>query len=159
MSSADVAARSSKWLARRTARTLALIGAGAPAERCLEALQRLHRVTHITVWDPSEDARRRFAAAHSTTSVAIKAVDHPGEAIIGADLIVLTSASPTALVENGWVKPGAHVIAISVAESTGNEIEPALLERARVFDEAQLGEMERGAPGRRSLSEVTIFRA
>ena len=42
----------------------------------------------------------------------VTAVDHTGEAVVGADISVLVTSSPTPVLENGWVKPGAHVISV-----------------------------------------------
>ena len=63
----------------------------------------------------------------------ISAVDHAGEAVVGADIIVLVTSSPTPVLENGWVKPGAHVISVGACRPTQREMDPALVARARLF--------------------------
>ena len=114
------------------------------------------------------------------------AVDHAGEAVVGADVIVLVTSSPVPVIESGWVKPGAHVIGVGACRPNQREIDPALTARARVFVDsreaalvesgdvvlgiqegrfgpdhivAELGEVVSGAPGRRSDSEITIFKS
>jgi ornithine cyclodeaminase/alanine dehydrogenase-like protein (mu-crystallin family) len=68
----------------------------------------------VTVWSSSKVHRDEFVAeaqaTRSETAYAINAVDHAGEAVVGADVIVLVTSSPTPVIESGWVKPGAHVI-------------------------------------------------
>src|ERR1041385_3016940 len=117
---AAVSAVSSRLLARKTANSLAIIGSGVQARSHLEALSRVHRLQHVAVWSPNREHRERFVAAaqsDSQTAVgpqsrSITAVDHAGEAVVGADVIVLVTSSPTPVIENGWVKPGAHVISV-----------------------------------------------
>jgi alanine dehydrogenase len=69
----------------------------------------------------------------AATPYIVAAVDHPGEAVVGADIIVLATSSPTPVVENGWVKPGAHVISVGACRPTQREMDPALVARARLF--------------------------
>src|SRR5262249_7679857 len=100
--------------------------------------------------------------------------------------IVLVTASPTPVLEAGWVKPGAHVIAVGACRPNQREIDPALTAKARLFVDsraaalvesgdvvmgiqdgrfgpdhivAELGEVVAGAQGRRSDGEVTIFKS
>jgi len=157
---AAVSAVSSRLLARKTAATLAIIGSGVQARSHLEALARVHRLRQVTVWSPSKEHRDEFVAEakHATASghevaknntgsdtgvrplspaedaaFAINAVDHPGEAVVGADVIVLVTSSPTPVIESGWVKPGAHVISVGACRPTQREMDPALVARARLF--------------------------
>jgi ornithine cyclodeaminase len=114
------------------------------------------------------------------------AADHAGEAVVGADIIVLVTSSPTPVLEDGWVKPGAHVISVGACRPNQREMDPALVARARLFVDsraaalvesgdvvlgmherrfgadhivAELGELVAGTPGRRSDTEVTIFKS
>ena len=178
----------------------ATIGSGVQAHSHLEELSRVHRLRSVSVWSPNADRRRRFvddyerlpssanpaAGADHFASFDLKAVDHAGEAVVGADLIVLVTSSPTPVIENGWVKPGAHVVSVGACRPTQREMVPELTARARLFVDsraaalaesgdvvmgiqerrfgpdhivAELGELVNGAPGRRSDAEVTIFKS
>src|SRR5207244_7902151 len=78
----------------------------------------------------------------------ITAVDHPGEAVVGADIIVLVTSSPTPVLEDGWVKPGAHVICVGACRPTQREMDPALMARARLFvDSREAALVESGDVG------------
>jgi ornithine cyclodeaminase/alanine dehydrogenase-like protein (mu-crystallin family) len=101
-------------------------------------------------------------------------------------VIVLVTSSPTPVIEDAWVKPGAHVIAVGACRPTQREIPPALTARARLFVDsrasalvesgdvvlgikeghfqadhviAELGELVNGATGRRGADEITIFKS
>src|SRR5207247_11386177 len=75
--------------------------------------------------------RDRFLA--NANPGAVRAVDHAGEAVVGADLIVLATSSPSPVIESGWVKPGAHVISVGACRPTQREMDPELVARARLF--------------------------
>ncbi len=195
---AAVSAVSSRLLAKTTASSLAIIGTGVQARSHLDALSRVHSLRQVTVWSPRKEGRDRFVAetggqtrvrlGSDPIPTPIAAVDHAGEAVVGADIIVLATSSPTPVIENGWVKPGAHVISVGAARPTQREMDPALVARARLFVDsraaalvesgdvvlgiqegrftaahivAELGELlAQPTPyGRRSDTEVTIFKS
>ena len=189
---AAVSAVSSRLLARKTAESLAIIGSGVQARSHLDALSRVHALRQVTVWSPNKERRDRFVAdargLSPDTWYAISAVDHAGEAVVGADLVVLATSSPSPVLESGWVKPGAHVISVGACRPTQREMDPALVARARLFVDsraaalvesgdvvlgiqegrftaahivAELGELLADATlsGRRSDADVTIFKS
>lgn len=183
---AAVSAVSSRFLARPNASSLAIIGSGVQARSHLEALSRVHRLRSVTVWSPNAERRRRFASDAAGAPCAVKAVDHAGEAVVGADLVVLATSSPTPVLENGWVKPGAHVMSVGACRPTQREMDPELVTRCRLFVDsraaalveagdvvlgiqegrfspehivAEIGELVNGATGRRADTEVTVFKS
>jgi ornithine cyclodeaminase len=206
---AAVSAVTSRLLARKTANSLAIIGSGVQARSHLEALSRVHRLRHVAVWSPTRAHRDEFVMQVNSqigdglhTDAAggrdgLKAVpyqidcrvngaDHPGEAVVGADLIVLATSSPAPVIENGWVKPGAHVMSVGACRPSQREMDPELVARARLFVDsraaalvesgdvvmgiqegrfsaehivAEIGEVVNGATGRRTDTEVTIFKS
>jgi len=183
---AAVSAVSSRLLARKQASSLAIIGSGVQARSHLEALARVHRLRHVAVWSPNRKRREGFAADASAHACPISAVDHAGEAIVGADLIVLATSSPTPVIESGWVKPGAHIMSIGACRPAEREIDPVLLARARLFVDsraaalvesgdivmgigegrfgadhiaAEIGEVVNGAGGRRTEGDITLFKS
>jgi len=191
---AAVSAVSSRLLARKTAASVAIIGTGVQARSHLDALSRVHRLRQVTVWSPNKLRREAFVAEARTAiwgsdpGQTLSAADHAGEAIVGADIIVLVTSSPTPVLESGWVKPGAHVISVGACRPSQREMDPALVARARLFVDsraaalveagdvvmgmqerrfgadhivAELGELlaDETLPRRRSDTEVTIFKS
>jgi alanine dehydrogenase len=187
---AAVSAVTSRLLARKSASSLAIIGSGVQARSHLEALSRVHKLRCVSVWSPTKAHRDQFVkeGADSLKAVpcTVAAVDHPGEAIVGADLIVLATSSATPVLESGWVKPGAHVMSVGACRPNWREMDPALVARARLFVDsraaalvesgdvvmgiqegrfaadhirAEIGELVNGGAGRANDSEVTIFKS
>ena len=194
---AAVSAVSSRLLARKTVQSVAILGTGVQARSHLDALSRVHRLRQVTVWSPNKLHRQAFvdeaksamkSRPGSDPGLTLTAVDHAGEAVVGADIIALVTSSPTPVLDNGWVKPGAHVISVGACRPTQREMDPALVARARLFVDsrtaalvesgdvvlgiqegrfgadhivAELGELlaDETAPRRRSDTEVTIFKS
>jgi alanine dehydrogenase len=191
---AAVSAVSSRLLARKTAASLAIIGSGVQARSHLEALSRVHQLRQVSVWSPTKEHRDAFVAqakgpgwgggarAHPDPTAA----DHAGEAVVGADIIVIACAATTPVLENGWVKPGAHIISVGATRPTHREMDPDLVARARLFVDsraaalveagdivmgiregrfgadhivAELGDLVRDGGGRTSGTDVTIFKS
>src|SRR5207249_1308890 len=110
---AAASAVSSRLLARPTASSLAIIGTGVQAGSHFESLKRVHRLRFVSVWSPNLENRTRFATERAAAAAfPVSAVNHPGEAVVGADVIVLATAATEPVIEAGWIKPGAHVISV-----------------------------------------------
>src|SRR5262249_27300623 len=137
---AAVSAVSSRLLARKTAASLAIIGSGVQAGSHLEALSAIHQFRSVCVWSPNKAHREAFVEGRTRVRAGavpgpspIRAVDHAGEAVVGADVIVLVTSSPTPVIESGWIKPGAHVISVGACRPTQREMDPELVARGRLF--------------------------
>ena len=181
---AAVSAVSSRLLARKTAASLAIIGSGVQARSHFEALSRVHTLKQVTVWSPNKRARegtRRWPPRLKWRSG--RPCRRSGR---GRGHRRLATSSPTPVIESGWVKPGAHVISVGASRPNQREMDPALIARGRLFVDsraaavveagdivmsitegrftadhivAELGEVVNGTAGRRSDTEVTIFKS
>jgi alanine dehydrogenase len=185
---AAVSAVSVDILARADASVLALIGSGVQARSHLEAIACVRRLHEVRVWSPSEASRTAFlSAAQQSTSSSLTASSSAREAVRGADIIVLATASPTPVVASEWVADGAHICAVGACRPHHREMDAALVARARTFVDSragalaeagdlvlaiaegaitpahiagELGELVSGAmPGRANGTEVTLFKS
>jgi alanine dehydrogenase len=66
-------------------------------------------------------------------STPLRATATAEEAVRGADLIVLVTSSPTPVIEEAWVLPGAHVVCVGACRPDQREMPPALVARARLY--------------------------
>jgi len=185
---AAVSAVSTRHLARPDASKLAIIGSGVQARSHLEAIAMVRELRQIRVWSRSLDNRTAFARemrsrVNAPVSVAASAED----AVAGADLIVLATASREPVVRSEWIADGAHVCAVGACRPDQREMDTDLVRRGRVFvdsrtgalaeagdiviplkagafDEThvvgELGEVAAGKlAGRTSATDVTIFKS
>jgi alanine dehydrogenase len=180
---AAVSAVSTRVLAREDASVLALIGSGVQARSHLEALPLVRNFSEIRCWSPTRANLERFVAEHPNVQIAETA----REAVQGADVVALVTSSTEPAVQNGWVKPGAHVISVGACRPTQREIDPRLLARTRLIVDsrvaalresgdvvlgiaegrfapdhvkAELGEVVLGSTkGRESPIQITVFKS
>jgi alanine dehydrogenase len=136
---AAVSAVSADLLALPDAATLAIIGSGVQARSHLEALACVRHLADVRVWSPTESHRTAFARDVSRDGLRIRAAASAREAVDGADLIVVATASTTPVLESAWVRDGAHICAVGACRPTHREIEAALVARSRVFVDSTVG--------------------
>ena len=179
---AAVSAVSVRHMARRDASVLAIIGSGVQAHSHLEALPLVRDFREIRVWSPNAAHLRRFVAGRNVIPC-----ESAGRAVRGADVIVLATASIAPVIDDAWVAPGAHVVAVGACRPTHREADGRLVARALVVVDsraaamreagdillaiedgligpehvhAELGEVAAGAkPGRQHDGQVTLFKS
>jgi alanine dehydrogenase len=182
---AAVSAVAARYLAREDAAVLAIIGSGVQARSHLEALSLVRKFTEVRCWSPTAAHAANFAA--ESKKYPIRVVESAETATRGADVIALVTASPTPVVEDSWVKPGASVISVGACRPNQREMDPALVARARLvvdsraaalkesgdvvqgIREGRFGESHIAAElgqvvadpklGRRDASEIAIFKS
>jgi len=176
---AAVSAVSTRYLAREDASILAIIGSGVQAHSHLEALPLVRDFREIRVWSPT---RSRLEAFVAHAGPRVQAAVSAEAAIRGADVVVLATNSTTPVIEDAWIDPGTHVIAVGACRPNHHEVPPALMGRAllvvdsraaaivesgdvilshsqdRIF--AELGEIAAGTKtGRTAAGQITIFKS
>lgn len=185
---AAVSAASVQLLARDGARTLAILGTGVQARSHLEAIASVTALEDVRAWSPREERRVAFAwEMQKQGAPSIRAAASAREAVEGADIIVLATASREPVVKSEWVADGAHICAIGACRPDQREMDSALVKRGRLFVDSrsgalaeagdivlpiaegaidashiagELGELALGRiPGRRDPAEVTIFKS
>jgi alanine dehydrogenase len=135
---AAVSAVSTRYLAREDASVLALIGTGVQARSHLDALPLVRNFNEIRCWSPTRANQERFVAEHPNVHLAETA----REAVHGADVVALVTSSTEPVVQNGWVKPGAHVISVGACRPSQREIDPRLLARARLIVDSRVAALK-----------------
>jgi ornithine cyclodeaminase/alanine dehydrogenase-like protein (mu-crystallin family) len=185
---AAVSAASARHLARADAAVLAILGSGVQARSHLEALARVRRLTDVRVWSPSREHREHFVVEmRPRIEAPLRAASSVDEAVDGADLIALVTASREPVLRSSVVADGAHICAVGACRPDQREMDTALVTRGRLYVDSragalaeagdvvipiaegaleasaivgELGEVFAGrAPGRTSPREVTIFKS
>lgn len=137
---AAVSAVSVKHLALPDAGVLALIGSGVQARSHLEAIGHVRRLKDVRVWSPRQESRERFAMEMQPhCSAPITPAVSAAEAVRGANIIALVSASREPVVRSEWIADGAHVCAVGACRPDQREMDTALVSRARVFVDSRIG--------------------
>src|SRR5256885_1347930 len=128
MQRARVAASSgvaAKYLARKDAELLGLLGTGFQAGGQLEAISSVRRFEQIKVFSPTVENRRRFAEHYrKALDLDVRAVDSPDQAAEGADVLVTATNSVSATIKPEWLRPGMHLSSVN-----RTELAPPVFER------------------------------
>jgi ornithine cyclodeaminase len=169
-------------LARPDARVLALVGAGHQAIMEAIAISHVRDLDRILVWSRSAGTVENAIADMAQAGLRATAAGLE-EAVRAADIVVTATTSTEPLVMADWVSPGTHVSAMGADAAGKQELDVALVRRARLFadvavqtatigefqhviaadivkieDIALLGDVLTGQhDGRRSPDEITIF--
>ena len=132
---AAVSAVSTRHLARADARVLAIIGSGVQAHSHLQALPLVRAFREIRVWSPNAAHVAQFVAKFTapfrlSAGAPVQTAGSAEEAVRGADVVVLATASVSPVIEDSWVGAGTHVIGVGACRPTQREMDPALVARA-----------------------------
>ncbi len=120
-------------LARPDAKVIAIIGAGVQARYQLDALVRVRNPERVLVW--SRTPARSAAYAEEMTArlgIPVAVAGSARDAVEAADIVVTSTPAEQPVIMASWVKPGTHITAMGSDLSTKQELEGALLARAKV---------------------------
>lgn len=133
-------------LARRDARVLGMVGAGHQAAFQLRAAARVRRFERVLGWNYHPEMLDRLAEVAAELGLPFEAA--PLERLgAEADVIVTITSSPAASLMDAHVRPGTHLACMGTDTKGKQEVEPALLARARLFTDevaqaASIGECQ-----------------
>ena len=179
---AAAAAISVDRLARKDAKVLGMVGAGHQAQFQLRAISKVRNFRKIVAWNLHPEMLPRLGGVAEELGLPFKAVTLE-ELGAQADAIVTITSSPKASLLDRHVRPGTHLACMGTDTRGKQELEPALLARARVFTDevaqsVTIGEAQHAAAegliraeditpigaviaglaeGRRSDDEITLF--
>lgn len=184
MRTAATSALATDLMARQDAHTLALIGTGAQSEFQVLASELVRDIKEVRYFDIDYKAIDKFERNLSTKSIKLVRCKSVKEAVIGAGIITVCTASKAHVdvIKNEWVRAGVHINAIGGDSPGKTELNLNILLRSRVvveyFDQsliegeiqrlgkekasklvyAQLYELVNGSKkGRENDEEITLF--
>ena len=170
------------YLARRDARTLLLVGAGAQARWMAYAFRSVRPgIDRVLIWNRTPDRAKALAR-----EIGGEAATDLAAAVAQADIVSCVTASGTPVVLGDWLRPGTHLDLVGGYTPDMREADDAAVRRARVFVDtrwftlkdagdicqplrdgviaeadvlADLFQLVRGeVPGRRDDAEITLFK-
>lgn len=176
---AAVSAVSVRHLARQESAVLAIIGSGVQAHSHLQALPLVRTFREIRVWSPTRARLQQFV---ERAGPPVQAAESAESAVRGADVVVLATNSTTPVIDDAWIGPGTHVIAVGACRPSHHELPSALMRRALLVVDsraaavvesgdvilsesqgrihAEIGELAAGSKtGRSSDGQVTVFKS
>jgi alanine dehydrogenase len=128
---AAASALAAKHLARRNAKTLAIVGCGAQARAQVDALIDVLPLERAIAFDADAATAQAFAIGASN-AVPVEVASSLREATLGADVIVTCTTARAPFLGVDDVSPGAFIAAVGADSPAKREIAPALMAKAAV---------------------------
>jgi alanine dehydrogenase len=164
---------------------LAIVGAGHMAEGTIETCNEVFDWDEVRVWSRSQSTLDGFAAKYRDRfAFTLRPSTELEEVVAGADVVVTITPAREPIVRDQWIAPGTHVAAVGADKGGDQELDPKILQRARIFVDdirqcrtdgeinvplaqgliteddvaGEIGEVIVGKkPGRTADEEVTVF--
>lgn len=185
-----------KYLARQDAEHLLIVGCGAQAlfqiAAMLSTIKTIRTVSVVNPHHPEKAAsfirtvsEKLEAEFHiSCSGISFDAPSSLPQAVGDSDIIVTITPSRTPIIERDWVKPGTHFSCIGADMEGKEELQPEILQSARIYADdmmhsiaagevelplksgiiqqsdllGEIGDMMEGrVAGRTSEDEITVF--
>jgi ornithine cyclodeaminase len=185
---AAVSGVATKLLARKDARTVAILGSGAQGRTHIDAMMAVRPFTRVIVWSRNPaHAHTLIEAAAKAHRVTFEVSGTAAAAVASADVVCTVTASREPVLEGAWLRDGVHINAVGASLPSTRELDSTAVKRSRVFVDrresavheagdliipmkegafamtdivAEIGELLIGsATGRRNEQEITLFKS
>ena len=118
------------------AKRLAIVGAGHMAEGTLATCNTVFKWERRAGVEPlAEDARRLQAVSRSRNARTFPFLTSTDlqPRVEGADVVVTVTPARGPIVMNEWIAKGTHIAAVGADKAGDQELDPKILQRARIF--------------------------
>lgn len=124
-----------RWMARRDADSLALIGTGKQAMTQLAAVAAVRPLKTVRVFGPNSERRARFVenAKGQGFDFKIEEADSAATAADGAAIITLVTRAREPVLKSAMVARGAHINAIGAITTEREEFAQDIMDRAELI--------------------------
>jgi len=103
----------SKYLSRKDAKVMGLLGSGEQAKTQVTAHLAVRPLTKIKVYSPTRKNRERFAKQMSAeTGIEVVAVESAEEAVRSSDIVSAATNTVDPVVQGKWLEDGMHVTSL-----------------------------------------------
>jgi alanine dehydrogenase len=148
-----------KYLARKKAKTLGVVGAGIQAFTQILAISKVKKLKEIVVYDIKKKAIEKLAKNLSKEGIKIKGGSL--KEVCQKEIISTTTPVTKPIVKDKWILPGTHINAIGADAPGKQELESSLLKRAKIVVDAKEQAIHSGEINvpisKKIISEKNIF--
>lgn len=120
-----------KYLAKKLAKSAAIIGTGGQARTQLDAIHNVRMLDNVYVYGRDVQRRNKFCDEMSDRlGVTCYPMPSPAEAVKSAEIICTATTSPHPVVHGEDLAPGVHINAIGANHAHKQELDEAAVARA-----------------------------
>jgi len=124
----------SRYLARKNAAVVAMIGAGKQAVGQLEAVCGVRGIREVRVYSRTEERARKFCETmKSKIAAQLRVASNPAEAVRGADIVNVITNAANPVLEGEWLEAGQHINAAGSNSLIRREIDEAAVGKCDVI--------------------------
>ncbi|MDD5569054.1 MAG: alanine dehydrogenase [Candidatus Pacebacteria bacterium] len=120
-----------KYLARKNARTLGVVGAGQQAIYQIAAISKVRQLKEVAVFDINDKVVKELEKAMRKEKIKIKQAELKD--VCGKDIVVTTTPVRKPIVKREWILPGTHINAIGADAEGKEELDPAILKQGKII--------------------------
>ncbi|HEX2727441.1 MAG TPA: ornithine cyclodeaminase family protein [Beijerinckiaceae bacterium] len=141
---AAASALAGRHLARRDARRMAMVGAGALAPFLIRAHLSQRPLEEIQLWNHRPEKAEHLAKILRGEGMPVRAARDLESAVRGADLVSCATLSTAPLVKGAWLKAGAHLDLVGAFTLSMREADDEALRRASIHVDTAAARSEGG---------------
>lgn len=138
---AAASALAASFLARRDAKVMAMLGAGAMAPHLVRAHAAVREIAEVRVWNRSRERAAALVEQLAVDGFRANVAEEPEAAVRGADLVSCATMSRSPLVRGAWLEPGMHVDLVGAFTPEMRESDDEVMRRGEVFVDTLAGAM------------------
>jgi len=137
MRTGAASAVASKYLAKKDAKTLGVVGAGQQAIFQIAAINKVRKLEKIIVYDIRPEAIANLKKVMAKEG--IKIISGTLEEACGQEIVATITPARGPVVKREWILPGTHINAIGADAEGKEELDPQILKDAKIVidDRAQ----------------------
>jgi ornithine cyclodeaminase len=141
---AAASALAARYLARKDASVMLMVGAGALSRPFIEAHLSQHPIKKVMLWARKAEQREAKARELAALGLPVEPVGDLEAAARSADLITCATLSHTPLIKGAWLKPGAHLDLVGAFTPDMRESDDEAVKRASLFCDTRAGALKEG---------------
>jgi ornithine cyclodeaminase len=141
---AAAAALAARILARKSSRTLAILGTGSLSAPMALAHASVMDFKTILVWGRDGNKAQAVVDSLALQGLTAQVCSDLQDTLAQADVVSAASTATKPFIRSDWVKPGTHLGLIGAFTPTMAEAEPALMARAQVFADSRDAILQKG---------------
>lgn len=124
----------SRYMARKDAKTVGMIGTGWQARSQLAAVCGVREIDSVKAFGRNADRRKSYCEDMSEElGIPVLPADSAEDAVHGADIVVTVTNARDPVLSGEWLKPGAHVNAAGSNALIRSEIDTEVVRRASLI--------------------------
>jgi alanine dehydrogenase len=134
-------------MARMDASEVGIFGSGKQARTQLQAVCKVRKISHVSVYSPNEERRVAFAAEMSKLcTTEVEPVPRPEMAAEDRDIVITATSSREPILRGEWLSEGTHINAIGSNFLGKAELDATAVRRCNsiVVDSKEQARMEAG---------------